>query len=328
VRTLTASGGADGPEDVLPALHAAATGLDWRAKVRFLVLIADAPAHGRDYNNEPDDQYPGGSPSGLTMAGVMKQLRQKGVDLMFCRVRKGRTDMMEAQMVKHYNCKEENRELTAISLFDDSKLPATRFHFVFCVDESGSMGGQPWSDLVTAYRKLLDRRMGDQGEGDIVSVVQFSTSPRTTVQRASVAQAQAASLQYGGGGTYFAPALQAVLQEIQRSPPGSTPLLIFMSDGCDGASNAGAVMDQLWSSFGPSRNLQVHTIAFGRSNVGVLQDLATRGRGKHHHCSTGLSLQKAFVAIAAGCSAVDGLVKKFSEVVSDMISVKVMLDYL
>jgi Mg-chelatase subunit ChlD len=327
VVSLVASGGADGPEDVLPALAAATTHLDWQAKVCFLVLIADAPAHGCDCNNEPDDRYPQGSPSGLTVARVMEGLRKSMIDLMFCRVRKGRTDMMEAQMVKHYNRKEENRELTAISLFDDSKLPATRFHLMFCLDESGSMWGGPWQDVMAAYRLLLGRRLGDQGEGDIVSVVQFADSPRVTVQRAGVAQAQAAHLGYRGGGTSFAPALQMVWDEIRQSPPDSTPLLIFMSDGCDGAGNSGAAMDQIWSSYA-HRNLQVHTIAFGHSNIGVLQDLATRGHGQYHHCSSGLALQKAFVQIAAGCSAVDGLVNKFSEVVSDMISVKLMLDYL
>ena len=72
VRSLSAGGGADGPEDVLPALTAAATLLDWQAKVRFLVLVTDAPAHGRDCNDKTDDQYPGGSPSGQTVEGVMK----------------------------------------------------------------------------------------------------------------------------------------------------------------------------------------------------------------------------------------------------------------
>lgn len=40
-------GGGDIPEDVLGSLNAAAN-LSWRAPTRFLVLIGDAPAHGRD----------------------------------------------------------------------------------------------------------------------------------------------------------------------------------------------------------------------------------------------------------------------------------------
>ncbi len=40
-------GGGDIPEDVLGGLNAAAN-LSWQAPTRFLVLIGDAPAHGRD----------------------------------------------------------------------------------------------------------------------------------------------------------------------------------------------------------------------------------------------------------------------------------------
>lgn len=57
VQTLRAEGGGDTPEDILPALDKAAS-LDWSSKARFLLLIADAPCHGRDCNDEPDDKYP------------------------------------------------------------------------------------------------------------------------------------------------------------------------------------------------------------------------------------------------------------------------------
>jgi hypothetical protein len=46
VKKLQAQGGGDEPEDMMAALSAAAQ-LQWQAKARFLVLIADSPAHGR-----------------------------------------------------------------------------------------------------------------------------------------------------------------------------------------------------------------------------------------------------------------------------------------
>jgi len=46
VKKLTAEGGGDEPEDMMAALSTAAQ-MDWKAKARFLVLIADSPAHGR-----------------------------------------------------------------------------------------------------------------------------------------------------------------------------------------------------------------------------------------------------------------------------------------
>lgn len=69
VSRLVAKGGGDLPEDVLPALDAAAK-LSWAARARFALLITDAPCHGRDYNDCPDDKYP-------NVRGVLRQ-RQRG----------------------------------------------------------------------------------------------------------------------------------------------------------------------------------------------------------------------------------------------------------
>lgn len=80
-------GGGDGPEDVLGALDRASR-LDWRAKARFIVLIADAPAHGGDCNDDPTDRFRGGVPGGPTLKAVMKRLTDeaKPIELMLCKV--------------------------------------------------------------------------------------------------------------------------------------------------------------------------------------------------------------------------------------------------
>jgi len=46
-----AYGGGDAPEDVLGALHAAASTINWNGKIRFCVLIADCPGHGYELND-------------------------------------------------------------------------------------------------------------------------------------------------------------------------------------------------------------------------------------------------------------------------------------
>jgi hypothetical protein len=82
VKKLVAQGGGDEPEDVMAALQAA-SGLCWTSKARFLVLIADAPAHGRECNDLPVDNYPGGSPTaGCGVREVMSELRKQQIDLM------------------------------------------------------------------------------------------------------------------------------------------------------------------------------------------------------------------------------------------------------
>lgn len=39
----------------------------------------------------------------------MQVLRNTGIDLMLCPVRKGTLDKMEGEFMKHYDCREENR---------------------------------------------------------------------------------------------------------------------------------------------------------------------------------------------------------------------------
>uniref|UniRef100_A0A383V437 VWFA domain-containing protein n=1 Tax=Tetradesmus obliquus TaxID=3088 RepID=A0A383V437_TETOB len=238
VKKLQVQGGGDEPEDMMAALSAAAQ-LQWQAKARFLVLIADSPAHG----------------------SVMQQLRKQHVDLLVMPVKAHKLDKTAAAMRKHYDCPAEDRKLSCEPLFDSSKQPAHAFHFVFCLDSSGSMSGRPWQELLTAYQQLLTRRTSDQCAGDYMSVVTFDSLPRVASQLQQLTSAPQ-SFSYSGGGTCFTPALQRCDSLLAATPAGLTPILVFMSDGDDGGGSPVSVMQQLHATYS-SRNLQVHTIAFG-----------------------------------------------------------------
>jgi uncharacterized protein YegL len=310
------------------AALAAASRMDWKAKAKFVVLIADAPAHGRDCNDDPKDTYPGGSPSlGCDVQSVMQQLRQRQIDLMLMPVKKGKLDKTAAAMRRIYDCPAEDRKLTMEPLFDSTKLPAHAFHFVFCLDCSGSMSGSPWQEVLQAYQLLVSRRSNDQCLEDYLSVVTFDDYPTVAFQMQSLASAPR-SFSGRFGGTSFTPALQTCDQLLAGTPQGYTPILIFMSDGCDGGGNAVGAMQQLHQKYS-RMNLQVHTIAFGHSyGAPLLQNMAQVAGGEFHAAAGGMQLNQVFVKIAAECTAVDGLVKRFSEILSDMITVKVMVDYL
>eukprot|EP00775_Hariotina_reticulata_P003371 gene3371-3646_t len=329
VKQLRAQGGGDEPEDMMAALSTVAQ-MDWKAKARFLVLIADSPAHGRDCNDDPKDAYPSGSPRpNCDLPTVMKQLCKQQVDVMLMPVKALKLDKTAAAMRRHYACPAEDRKLSVEPLFDGSKQPAHAFHFVFCLDSSGSMSGQPWQDVNLAYRQLLQRRSSDQCAGDYVSVVTFDTSPLLQIKMQPLVSAPT-SFSGGFGGTYFAPALQACDGLIRSTPAGLTPILVFMSDGCDGRGGAVQAVQQLHRAYA-GMNLQVHTIAFGMSHGSgntLLRDMASAAGGQFHQAAGGMQLSQVFVQIAAECTAVDGLVKRFSEILSEMISVKVMMDYL
>jgi hypothetical protein len=200
------------------------------------------------------------------------------------------------------------------------------------------MSGTPWQQLMTAYQQLLQRRNSDQCNGDIISVVTFNSYPTVQINCASITAAPT-YFSGGSGGTAFSPALQQCDSLLAATPAGYTPILIFMSDGEDGSGTAVQQMQSLYSRYS-SQNLQVHTIAFGAaagssysiygggSGAGLLQSMAQAASGQYHTAVGGVQLSQVFVQIAAECGAVDGLVKRFSEILSDMITVKVMVDYL
>lgn len=78
-----ASGGGDGPEDVLIAMERTRD-LDWQGGMRVCVFIADAPAHGFSGQRGGDD-FPGGMcPDQRTpLPEVVRQLAEtKGVDML------------------------------------------------------------------------------------------------------------------------------------------------------------------------------------------------------------------------------------------------------
>jgi hypothetical protein len=52
--------------------------LSWSANTRILIVIADAPCHGRRYHNV-DDSFPGGDPSGITPEDILLELRRNKV---------------------------------------------------------------------------------------------------------------------------------------------------------------------------------------------------------------------------------------------------------
>lgn len=189
-------------------------------------------------------------------------------------------------------------------------------HIVFCLDESGSMTGQPWLDLVHAFSNFVQMRIGTGSSQDLVSVVQFDRRARATLSLGSLNDAQRLNLNMQGGGTCFKPALHYALHLLEsgRRASGSlTPVLVFMSDGMNEDGSCVENMGALHSQF---PELQCHTIFFGHSGgqlhlggsfqqhnqVGAanLQHMAAAVAGGAYHLTVnGVQLAETFAAIAA-----------------------------
>jgi hypothetical protein len=205
VGKLIAKGGDDEPEDVLGALHHVAS-MAWAGNARFCLLVTDAPPHGREFYSDRAsvvDAYPGGVP-GLTTTSVMEELVRADVELLFCHVNKPATEQAERVLADTYNAvraasassRPDRRMLQGIDLRVETPGPAAPAgaggpaapgalgtHFVFVVDESGSMVGSNWAAVIAALISFKQTRLaaGGSGQGvlstqDIVSVVKFGTT--------------------------------------------------------------------------------------------------------------------------------------------------------
>jgi len=329
LRNLSSTGGVDDPEDVLGALNRVLQ-LNWTSKVKFLIWMGDAPSHGRECNDDPTDRYPS-PPNSITTDYIVKGLVEKGIEFMFCRVKESSTKKMEKALEASFKvqAKEGFPKMISLDLFKENpQLQPKIYHFVFVLDESGSMSGEPWADLVRAYLNFKSKRLSDQvGSRDYVSVIQFNDSARSIVTSCSIASAPS-SLYIGGGGTTFSPALRLASSVIQAHRIPSVPILIFMSDGGDGGGDAVATTQSIANQC-KHLNLQVHTIAFGASaSEKLLQNMANVAGGQFHKAIDGVSLVQTFSKIASDQQTLKHLATMVGTRLSSEIANKIVIDYL
>ncbi|CAF1312641.1 unnamed protein product, partial [Rotaria sordida] len=334
---ITASGGGDIPEDVLSALDTCLT-LNWsKTNARFIVLITDAPGHGPELNNDlTNDHYNKGNGK-HTLDGICDRLLKKNeeIDLMFCVIKPKATAKMMDAFKSQYTSKasDAERAFKDIKLFDTKQLEAQSYHFVFVLDESGSMDSH-WNELQKAYNNFLTRRNDDQGGDDVITIVQFDSSARTICLRRKVADAPR-TLSIHGGGTDYAKGLKEATKEIDNDKTKASIVMIFMSDGADGGSeNPENIITQLKSKYTKDHNFICHTIGFGggirkgSEEEKKLKRMADNGGGEMYKAETGNELIKKFEDIAANSTTSSALIERFSEILSRDINTKIMIDYL
>lgn len=84
ISRLKPSEGGDTPEAVADGLFDARTKLSWAKEAyKILLLVGDAPPHGRDYNTLGDDYFPDGCPKGYDPKTEVKTLKEEHGNSMF-----------------------------------------------------------------------------------------------------------------------------------------------------------------------------------------------------------------------------------------------------
>jgi Mg-chelatase subunit ChlD len=255
---------------------------------------------------------------------------------MFCRIKPKATAKMEQAFTKYYNGKkdETGKVFTPIQLFDDKQQETRSFHFVFVLDESGSMSSH-WSSLQTAYRGFITRRNDDQGGDDHFTVVLFESSARTICQHQPLASTPNNLPTLRAGGTTYSAGLREAQNAIATDGTASSVVMIFMSDGANyGGDDPVALIRQFKQNYGGNHNFICHTVGFGSgiapgsAEAKLLANMASTSGGQPYSALDGAQLKNVFGNIAANSTTSDALVQRFSEILAREISVKIMVDYL
>ena len=294
-----------------------------------MILITDSPSHGTEFTNGAlADNHPSGSPRGITTKAVMQKLSSSNIEFIFATIL-DQTKKMETVFEQNYNNSEENKKMSVIRLVDEKAIASSKVkkHFIFLLDESGSMRGTPWNELRSAYNNFIDIRQKSQSIIDYISVITYNSSVRTLFIRESVLNAKNRLGDLQGGGTRFTPAFQEA-QKIVSKENEAQPIIIFMSDG--GAEDPTAyITNSLMNPF-QGIGLKIYSVAFGSANLSILNKIASVGGTQDAKKATnGIELAAVFNGIGTAESKVlNEMVNKFAEHVGKEIGTKLVLEYL
>jgi hypothetical protein len=192
---------------------------------------------------------------------------------------------------------------TIVRMMMEFSGPATGVHNIFCWDTSGSMEVS-WPDVVEAFKQFIAVRQELGGNrSDLVTIIQFSTTPRVILRRASLQQALEMPLAITCSGvTNYVPALQLCLEEIRADPSGLDTALVFMTDGEPTDSNETNIVPAVTAlkQFKPS--LQLFCVAFNCKLEGPLKEMADAAAGKAIAANGVNQLKDEFQTIARDVS--------------------------
>ena len=302
-------GGGDECEDMPGALLRALQSADWKGDQREIIVFTDAPCHGSEFYHGAsfEDDDPGASQrSRENFREAFKLAIESDVNLQLCTCSGTRTDKMFDEMMHLLRELRANESrLTKVPVIDDPSPCRNRLglpeHIIFCLDESGSMYGDPWNNLCESFNSFWTATSrADGAEWSTVSVVQFSDTARVTEQGLPL-RGQPPSLQQQTGGTSFMPAMQEVERLAWQAGKHLRQVLIFMSDGDTNDGDAAIAKSAELVRVGLLS--EVFTIGFtSGASRSVLGRMAS-SPDKHLTALTGHALTESFALISKEMSA-------------------------
>lgn len=183
-----------------------------------------------------------------------------------------------------------------------------KIHHVLVLDASGSMSGQPWSDLMAAVNVYLSNRITSGALLDLVSIVTFANEANLVYEAQSITLMANASVHFDGGGTSYAAGLRLANEVLSRSNNEIyMPALVFFSDGQPHDQQEGLQVAEHINQTYAKYDLQAFAVGFGYINLGVLESVANKLGGAYHNALTGSELKTTFHSISASVNTRAGL---------------------
>jgi len=180
---------------------------------------------------------------------------------------------------------------------------ASKYHLFFCLDESGSMSGGPWKDLLGAVTAFINKRIECCNSNgcvveDLVTVVNYASSARVIFESQAISPSLVNHIDFRSGGTVFPAGLNTVNSCIAAKQSGWVPCLIFMSDGGD--SQGDAEMEAIVQQ---TPGIQVFVIGFGSGcDRPRMMRLAEKGKGQFFYGADGSQLKGEFEKVSVKIS--------------------------
>ena len=333
LNSLSCSGGGDIAEDLLGPLNRITTSPNWnnswKSKAKFVIMLTDSPNHGSEFTNgiNVTDNYPGSHPNGLTVQSVMKNLKEKNIEFLFVSVIEGQTGNTGSIFRRNYDDIENGKQMSEVALYNKSNVSFTKKHFIFLLDESGSMHGNPWQELMQAYASFIDSKKDEQSSINYISVITHDDLSRIRLNPELIGPNTAKYFDMRGGGNTFTLAFQTS-ENLVRMVNDAEPIIIFMSDGC--AEDPSVFVQSMMTRYSANK-LKIHSIAFGQhADLFILNKIAqVGGTGAAKKTINGAELFSAFMNIARDERVVmDQMVGKFAEYIGKEIGTKIILEYL
>ncbi|KAG3109310.1 hypothetical protein PI125_g11059 [Phytophthora idaei] len=175
-----------------------------------------------------------------------------------------------------------------------------KYHNIFVLDNSGSMSGQPWQDLLCACNEFGISRLKDGGENDLVSYVTFDHESRIFCEGEPLPEALKMSVPFSGGGTSYGKGLRAANEVLSRNDfEEFKVVLIFFSDGQPCDIELGITLAYHIRSSYAKYDLKAFVVGFGYVNLPVLQRVASEMGGEYRQVLDANALRTKFQRIAA-----------------------------